>query len=169
MPNWTNNTVSMKGISKEDLYTPTKDWSGKMTKSFDFGKLVPEPKTKEELLSKYGNRYLNDGYKNIQEQVDKPWFDWYGWHSQYWGTKWNACECQCDYDDDEIQFMTAWNEPAPIWHALSLKYPDRHISISADYEDGYVINSEWLNGNMLWEETNMTRNDDEDDDEEEET
>ena len=58
----------------------------------------------------------------------------------------------CSYSDDEIQFDTAWNEPSPIWEALTRKFPDRLVEISADYEEGYTINSEWLNGEQTWEQ-----------------
>jgi hypothetical protein len=169
MPNWTANTVTMKGIGKEDLYKFVKDpVTGRKVKYFDFDKLIPEPRTKEELITKYGKQYLNNECKNVQKDEEKPWFDWYNWRATFWGTKWNACNCMCSYSDDEIQFDTAWNEPSPIWEALTRKFPDRLVEISADYEEGYTINSEWLNGEETWEQTYGDIEDEYDDEEEEE-
>ena len=140
MPNWTTNYVTMKGIGKEKkLFT---------CNNFDFNKIIPEPKTKEECLDKYGNKYIDEGDKHLQHNEDDEWFDWYSWHCDYWGTKWNACETNID-SDDEVSFWTAWAEPDKIWIALSKMYPDREISIYAEYEEGIYTESEYHNGKCI--------------------
>ena len=136
MPNWTTNYVRMENIGNEDLYDSA---------NFDFNKLVPEPKTKEECEQKYGAEYLDDGTKSLGHTETDKWFDWYNWHCDFWGTKWNACDTYV-VSDDEVQFSTAWTEPSPIWSALSKRFPDRIIEITAEYEDGWITESKWENG-----------------------
>ena len=139
MPNWTTNFVTMKGISKEKkLFTDN---------NFDFNKIVPEPKTKEECIAKYGEKYIDNGDKHLQHDEDNEWFDWYSWHCDFWGTKWNACETDIE-DDDCVSFWTAWAEPDEIWVALSKMYPDRKISIYAEYEEGLYTESEYIDGKL---------------------
>lgn len=138
MPNWTYNTVIMKGIAKKkELFT---------NGDFDFNNLISEPQTKEECLLKYkGDKYIDYGDKHLSHDEDKDWFDWYSWHCDFWGTKWNACDTYV-VSDDEVHFSTAWSEPEPIWMALSKKYPTEEIQIIADYEEGFVTESTYLNG-----------------------
>ena len=139
MPNWTWSTISMKGIGKKRLYT---------NKEFDFNKIVPEPKTMDECLKKYGKKYIDEGNCHLMHSEEDKWFNWYDWHCDFWGTKWNATDT-AKYDDDTIQITTAWTEPEEIWKALSKKYPKEKIEIEAEYEDGMMTRSTWLNGVRL--------------------
>ena len=132
MPNWVYITLNMKDVAKEDLFEEYESRvTKKMEKTLDFNKIIPEPTDIDE--------YLDAGYKPrdpggcIQEDDDRPWFDWYHWHINEWGTKWNSCYGRID-DDDTIYFETAWGAPDPIFEKLSKMYPDRDIDISIDYE-----------------------------------
>ena len=137
MPNWTTNEVTMKGIgNRTELYTDGE---------FDFNKIVPEPTTKEECIEKYGEDYIDDGTRHLQHGNGDEWFNWYDWHCAFWGTKWGACYTEI-FDDDNINFNTAWCEPEPIWKALTEKYRDIPLKVVANYEDGWRIYSTWING-----------------------
>lgn len=61
--------------------------------------------------------------------------DGYEWRIQYWGTKWNAYECVIDTDNEEVTFDTAWNFPAPVLVALSVKFPNEIIKARYADED----------------------------------
>ena len=52
---------------------------------------------------------------------------WYHWCIANWGTKWDCCELDIEYADDEIlelTFSTAWSPPEGIIQELKDKYPD---------------------------------------------
>lgn len=139
MPNHTINTVTMKNISKKKLFS-----YGGEGKYFDFNKLVPEPKTKEECPA----RYIDDGSRHLTHDEGREWFNWYDWNCDFWGTKWNSY-CLSENGPDEITFWTAWSEPNGIWKALSKRYPKEKIYIRASYEEGIETESVWLNGKRI--------------------
>lgn len=152
MPNWTTNTVTMTNIANEDLYS----LDGKGDKYFDFNKLIPEPETKEECIEKYGEEFIDNGDKPITHNDGKEWFDWYEWRYRYWGVKWNSCRTFIDGDDCVI-FDTPWGSPRLIFEALSKRFPDREINVLAEYEDGYVYDMVYLNGECIeLDELDMT-------------
>lgn len=83
-----------------------------------------------------GNKYLD----NIKKYGASTWYDWaYG----NWGTKWNpssseVSEVNTDSDTESYivyDFNTAWNEPTPVFEALSAKFPKVVITVKASYED----------------------------------
>ena len=98
----------------------------------DFDKIIPEPKTKEECPDKY--RMSEDSYVSARE--DKPWFNWYSWHIDYWGTKWGAYDGYTLIGKSWIKFVfsTAWSLAYPIISKLALmgynfevKYADEDL------------------------------------------
>lgn len=69
-----------------------------------------------------------------------------------WGTKWNAYDQDyCINTPTKVTFQTAWSHPAPVFVALSKKFPDAEIKVSFADEDlgcncgNYIIK----NGEML--------------------
>ena len=144
MPNHTVNTVKLKGIGKADLYTLERRFNKNGDEYFDFNKLVPEPKTKEECPPEF----IDHGNCHLQHDDGREWFNWYDWHCCFWGTKWNSYWLE-KIDDDTISFTTAWSEPEPIWKALSEKFQDKELDIHAEYEDGLETWSRWLNGERM--------------------
>lgn len=141
MPNHTINTVQMKGIRRKKLYSFI---NGK--KCFDFNKLVPEPMS----IQCCPEQYIDNGNCHLAHNDERSWFNWYDWHCDYWGTKWNSYNYSDNLaNDDEISFWTAWSEPEPIWEALSRRYPKETIYIRASYEDGLETESTWLNGSRV--------------------
>jgi len=147
MPNWTSTLVTMKGIGKmTELYSES---NGRL--HFDFNKIVPEPKTPEECVEKYGSRYLDSVDENgkstraLMHSDGDDWFNWYDWHCDFWGTKWNACETHI-IDDDHVRFDTAWADPVPIFEALSSKHPDLELTTESVHEDCVVSGARYAYG-----------------------
>lgn len=95
-------------------------------------------------VSKHTPMEVGEHYLNLYKKCG--YWDWYGWSNANWGTKWNACET--NKGDDTVCFDTAWCEPEPIWIALSKAFPEREITITANYEDGLVTDSVYLNGEL---------------------
>ena len=52
----------------------------------DFNKIIPEPKNESECPDEYKVNKTS----HIELLKDKPWFDWYKWRINHWGTKWGA-------------------------------------------------------------------------------
>lgn len=148
MPNWTTVVITMDGIDKEtSLFTKTTDGELK----FDFNSLIPEPKTYKEYMAGVGKFLSSAEDAHLQIDEDRPWFNWYDWHCQCWGTKWNACETSVS--EDTVEFWTAWSFPAPVIEALSKKYPDRDITVEFEYEgDNKRYIKEWKNGEVVSED-----------------
>lgn len=64
-------------------------------------------------------------------------FDWYNWHCNNWGTKWNAYETLISYDNDtvELTFQTAWSPPN-IWFERTVElFPSLEFKLSWVDED----------------------------------
>ena len=55
---------------------------------------------------------------------EKPWFNWYKWNCEHWGTKWNTCDCYSQITEDAVTFVfsTAWSPAIPIFEELITKY-----------------------------------------------
>lgn len=145
MPNWTYNVIEMDGIGRKRSLFST-DKSGNMY--FDFNKLIPEPKTAEECIRKYGEKYIDHGDCALMHTEDDSWFNWYDWHCGFWGTKWNSVDTLIE--EDWVAFDTAWSAPGPIFIALSKKYPKEKIRVYSDYEDGFKTESVYLGGKEVY-------------------
>ena len=70
--------------------------------------------------------------------------DWYAWHCQNWGTKWNAYDqssngiTEIDGDNEvigEIVFDTAWSTPYPVIKKLASMFPEVEIELKWADED----------------------------------
>ena len=126
MPNWIENVITIKTKNPQQLiekYFNEND--------FDFNKVIPQPKTREECPS----NCMATSDSHIQEDEKRPWFDWYKWNNKYWGTKWEACDSGYDITKSGIiiSFNTAWAPPIPILEKLIEKFKNR-ISIKC-YEE----------------------------------
>ena len=122
MPNWCENTLMITGDPVQIQQFVKKHI---VKYELDFNTIIPEPTTQDECPPTY---ILNT--KHVQPDQDKPWFNWYIWHCDYWGTKWNACDTYYEIHDDtlEIIFNTAWCAVPNIIRKLSEMYPDLHLS-----------------------------------------
>jgi hypothetical protein len=60
--------------------------------------------------------------------------DWYSWSIQYWGTKWNAYDCN-NGDYGTISFDTAWSTPFPVMQKLARMFPELSFEVKFADED----------------------------------
>ena len=127
MPNHVRNVIKISKIRPEEIeivldmiadkccdpYVP-----GKAEYMIDFNKIIPEPRDESECP----DEYKVDESSPIEILKDKPWFDWYKWHIDHWGTKWEAYDCYTKIGKTCIMlvFSTAWTPPIPIIHKLSV-------------------------------------------------
>ena len=143
MPNHVKNVLTFKKLKKKDINAivdiiavkaePYAE-DGDLDKGYriDFNKIIPEPQTLEECPEDC--RVNKDSH--VEEDKDRPWFDWYKWRNRYWGTKWGAYDCYSIIEDNSITFVfsTAWSMPYPIIERLcllgyefELKYADEDL------------------------------------------
>ena len=105
-----------KIVSEEEL----QEWKGKLAngefKEWEADSRPITQKESDELIKKYGCN------------------NWYDWHLLNWGTKWD-CYDLIIFDDDRIQFNTAWSTPALCMQRLSELFPDVEIEVRYADED----------------------------------
>ena len=161
MPNWVYINLNMKDLCKKDELFSTRNDG---IKYLDFRKIIPEPKTKEECLEKYGEKYLDyvdekgNSVHHLMHENGDEWFNWYDWHCDFWGTKWNAIDCKI-VDDDTITFDTAWSVPEPILLRLSEMFPEEEINVSISYEmEDYYEDLTLKHGDIVKEEKTRIEN-----------
>ena len=148
IPNHVRNVIKISKIKPEeiemvlDMIATTLDDSEFPDKQYmiDFDKIIPEPKDESECPDEYKVNKSSP----IERLKDKPWFDWYEWHIDHWGTKWGAYDGYTKIGKTYILFAfnTAWAVPIPIIQKLGvLGYP-----IEVKYADeNYGVNCRKIN------------------------
>ena len=172
MPNWTFNTINIKG-EKKDLEKMMNDAvPGKDGKLY-FSSWFPVPET----FIKYDTTNHPDG-KGLK--VGDDWWDglgshegkvteelieefkqatkeqkekygvvgWYDYNCKMYGCKWN-CDLNVEeqYDDEiEITCDTPWSAPDAWLLRMSEKYPTLSFHNHAEYEDGWWEDSDYEDG-----------------------
>lgn len=120
MPNHVRCVLKFTGLEPEDIRlllnsiaTPNGD-----TFIINFDKIIPEPREESE-CPEFAKRTATS---YVQEDTDRPWFDWYKWHNKYWNTKWNAYDGYVRTGKSWIMFVfsTAWAMPEPVIEQLKL-------------------------------------------------
>ena len=135
MPNVVGNLLLF--ASEEDA---KKVWDGMQwrDKGFSFKALVPHPATKEECEEKYilkkeeENEFIikDDGTWGLEKRK-KPWFDWYHWHCDKWGCKWDCVKT--NLIDRQITFITPWCPPCDKFlQKLANKFNVSFVSVAMD-------------------------------------
>ena len=101
----------------------------------DFNKIIPE----QSFESDCPDEYKVNKQSHVEILKDKPWFNWYKWHIDHWGTKWGAYDCYTKIGKSYIQFVfsTAWASPKPIIYKLGIlgydidvKYADEDYGVN---------------------------------------
>ena len=70
------------------------------------------------------------------ELVAKYGYDnWYDWHINNWGTKWNSYDNEIQ--DNVLSFQTAWSMPEPIFKMMAEMYPTMTFEVEVVEEGGY--------------------------------
>lgn len=78
--------------------------------------------------------------------------NWYDWQLHNWGTKWDACDPNYDYETKTLDFQTAWSSPEKIILEMSKMFPD--LSFDGYFADEDIgSNSGTIdNGVLNWAE-----------------
>lgn len=143
---------------------PEEDWDGKPTgKAFDlfidFNRLIPMAPELRETHSDGLVAYLENQFTMVSPTSDLAkeivrsspegienfcsavrnlhkhgHACWYGWAVAKWGTKWNGYD-QAEVEPNILSFDTAWSHPAPIFAALSQRFPGVVFEIKYADED----------------------------------
>lgn len=140
MPNWTYQNLTFDSI--EDLNKLINAIKPKGSDEvFSFSWVFPEPEDPEKCVQLYGKKYVNslndfsgENARSLSYPAKSEWFNWYDWHIDFWGTKWNCCEPEIS--GSVIQFNTAWAPAVPIYEALAKNFPDIHFRADWAEEQG---------------------------------
>lgn len=96
----------------DDLFTPDHpDYI------MDFNKIIPEPRTIEECPESC----IRTESSYVEEDTERPWFDWYKWRIHHWDTKWGAYDGYTEQGNTFLTFVfsTAWSLALPIMEKLT--------------------------------------------------
>lgn len=144
MPNWCESKLTVKGLRQDVSTFLTSHVIGD---AFDFNTIIPEPATEADCPDKYhipDEKVAKAKGLGWDENDDRRWFDWYSFHIDKWGTKWNACnssihlEFSRDKGELTIWFDTAWSPAILIIEALMVLYPNLEINL-AFIEEGMAF------------------------------
>ena len=128
MPNWISNTVHLEG-NKKDIKTFFKKHFKRG--NFDYDTIIPQPRLKKDCPAEY---ICNPEEKHIEADKKRPWFNWFNWNCDNWGTKWNAYDTFIDDRDTYFWFESPWDCPIPVFEKLSRLYPNISFIVSVDGE-----------------------------------
>ena len=133
MPNWCENTLSIKG-TKEQITDFNKRYLP--NGNFSFENIVPSPQTIEECPEDYivHNEEEADKHHLYWDPAQpKNWFNWYDWHCKQWGCKWDATVVSVEQNEDSITifFETPWSPSIPIIAKLIEDNPQ--LKIECEY------------------------------------
>jgi hypothetical protein len=128
MANHVRQVLTFKHLNQADIFTildkitsQTEGESYPLNCYIDFDKIIPEPR----LESECPDDCIVNKSSHVEEDKDRPWFDWYKWHLKYWGTKWGAYDTYTKIGKSQLTFVysTAWSIPVPIlFKILNLGY-----------------------------------------------
>ena len=145
MPNHVRTVIKISKLKKDDIdiilnllaspMTTSTDPIEKTEYVIDFNKIIPEPRFESECPDEYK---VNKS-SSIEILKDKPWFNWYKWHIDHWGTKWDAYDCYTKIGKSYIQFVfsTAWAAPMPIIYKLGILGYDIEVKYA---DEDYGVN-----------------------------
>lgn len=143
---------AMRAAKAEPNSEERKEIVDKMSNNFPWTLLqpynLPNRIENEDDFIKLGELYLD----NIKKYGHPTWYEW---RCENWGVKWNTHEPELKTDEQECleyEFDTAWNEPVPIFVALSEQFPNITINTRASYEDPTpweIICTEYENGEVV--------------------
>ena len=121
--------------------------------------LLNIPKESEENFLKMRSDIDHDtwelGRTAFQNEQKYGAADWYQFHNEFWGSKWDAWDSFLS-EDNTIEFYTAWSRVMPIVQKLAENYPDIKFEYSwadedlgcnvgsAELENGQVVHDEFL-------------------------
>ena len=145
MPNWEYNKLVIKG-SKEQIKKIRPKLFNKDDK-FTFTALIPEDLDDP----KYRVVDKNSGVQTQDLRDDGTAFNWYDFHLDKWGCKWDASDYAFDETETEIvvTFTTPWGPPDEWFKVLRRKFRGLDIELATldEGEADYWHNCEHENIN----------------------
>ncbi len=144
MPNWVHNNLSITGTDaevqrvKNALSTPFE----KIRSNYVDGEYVQETVTIEPTFS-FWNIVRPEGEARIKydESLGAPSAMpfWYDWNCTNWGTKWDADAELTEHAADHLQYVfdTAWSPPLDALRTLGSRFPEIHIELDWEEEQGF--------------------------------
>lgn len=124
--------ITLNSMHFEDSAKAEKVWKGMQTSdgNFSFEKVIPSPKTEKECPEKYRNSVSGNN-------PSKPWFDWYKWNTDNWGTKWDA-SAEPYTGGNSISFETPWSKPSDkVFQAIADTFDTSFILTVYNEDGGY--------------------------------
>lgn len=151
MPNWVHNglTVTGKDVSKFSKAAKTK------RSSLSFNNFIPMPKELE------NTEALSGGAKN-KKLIKKYGADnWYDWHCESWGTKWDARAVELITNKKNklvYRFDTAWAPPIPWLQVVSKKFPSLEFVLDCTEEMGAFVGTATAKNGKVTEDFDRMNN-----------
>lgn len=139
MPNWCKNNLRIKGNGEKvlELLEMMKDEDGQMT----FNKLVPMPKELENTEAPTPENMSEKKKKYLLEKCGAT--NWYDWHCQNWGCKWDASESGFYQrgNDWYISFETPWGPPTEFIKKVSEQFNKMtfELQFADETQSGYPL------------------------------
>lgn len=138
MPNWCENTISISGPAEKvsEIYkTLTTDEESGLCSI-----LHPMPE----------NTFTgNLGQKEREQCAEENIPNWYDWCVSNWGTKWDTCDGNWEYEDAgdgnailSGNFLTAWGPPIGVYEHAVQAHDDLYIE-AMYYEPGCAFAGKW--------------------------
>lgn len=124
MPNYVTNRLRCHKDNWDELCNLLLNEEGNV----DFDRVIPCPDSVYRGEIRFGEP-CPEGYDET----------WYSWNPQQWGTKWNATWTEIHEDECEVEFITAWNFPAPVMEALGKLMSFEIAGVYADEDLGYNL------------------------------
>lgn len=126
MPNWCSNILVIRGTKQQRENFKNKycelvkvGWNDKEVLSISFNKVIPEPTSIEECPEEYILRTKEDARREHlewDENNPRKWFNWYKFHCNKWGCKWDCDPSNAEETDTalKLHFATPWGPPYGI-------------------------------------------------------
>lgn len=129
MPNWCENTLSIKGTNEQIV-----DFNKRYLPNgiFSFENIIPSPQTIEECPEDYILHNEEEANKHCllwDPTQPRNWFNWYDWNCHYWGCKWDATVVSIEQNEESIKifFETPWSPSIPVIAKLIEDNPQLEI------------------------------------------
>jgi hypothetical protein len=133
MPNWCENTLTVKGPDKtiKSFMRIAKARGSALS----MNKFIPMPEELANTRAPTLNNTKRQRERNKRLRVKYGFDNWYEWRYRHWGVKWDVEANMIDHKDGYVAYMfdTAWG-PATDWlDAVAKKYPDLRFTLK--YEE----------------------------------
>lgn len=156
MPNWVNNDLRITSENPERIkairaklftvYHGT-DLVGCDGKEYlSYAVLIPEDLNDPDYRVKPENANITE----CDKRADGTIFDWYHYHLDKWGCKWDVSPEECEITEDTdrnicVSFTSPWDCPCEWYEKLCEEFPDVSIELVAMDE---AMDYYWENGKL---------------------